>query len=347
MSAKAGNSPRILITRLSHIGDCVLTLPLVCAIKRAYPDSFISWAVESPTHKLLGDHPCIDKMIVVPKGLAKNPFKWAAVSKQFRELKIDLAIDPQSLTKSSLIGRLSGASTRLGFAPPYRREFSKYLNNEFVETKHEHLVDRTLDFLGHPSLNVSDRGVEFRLLTKERDRTTIGDFLKANRLPSFLAINPGGSWESKLWLPKRFGFVARYAFHSFALRTVVSWAGPEERQMAEEIVESSDGHAILAPSTTLGELAALYQRAAAFIGCDTGPLHIASAVGAKCVGLHGPTLPQKSGAYGDQHVAVQRWYQGARHRKRASNMAMRDITVDDVCVALDQLFATRSNRLAA
>ena len=131
------------------------------------------------------------------------------------------------------------------------------------------------------------------------------------------------------------------------MRSVVSWAGPEEKRMAEEIVESSNGAAILAPSTTLGELAALYKKASAFIGCDTGPLHIASAVGTSCVGLHGPTLPEKSGAYGEQHVAVQSWFQGSRNRKRASNLAMRDISVDDVCVALDKLFEVKSRRLAA
>lgn len=347
MDATQQESPRILITRLSHIGDCVLTLPLVCAIKRAYPKAFICWAVESPTHKLLGDHECVDKMIVVPKGLARKPFRWAAVAKQFRELNLDIAIDPQSLTKSSLIGKLSGASTRLGFAPPYQREFSRYLNNQFVEARHEHLVDRTLDFLGHEVLDISDREVEFRLPISDSDKSTIGNFLSTNHLSSFLAINPGGSWESKLWLPKRFGFVARYVSHSFGMRSVVSWAGPDELRMAKEIVESSDGAAILAPPTTLGELAALYQRGSAFVGCDTGPLHIAAAVGTRCVGLHGPTLPQKSGAYGDQHVAVQRWYQGARNRKRASNLAMRDISVDDVCVALDKIFSTLPNRVAA
>ena len=136
-------------------------------------------------------------MIVVPKGLAKSPFKWPAVAGQLRKLKFDLVIDPQSLTKSSLIGRLSGAPTRIGFSPPYRREFSKYLNTDFVEAKHEHLVDRTLDFLSHEAIGISDRQVEFRMPINKREDLAMSDFLQANGLDSFLALNPGASWESK------------------------------------------------------------------------------------------------------------------------------------------------------
>ncbi len=347
MVATQGRSPKILITRLSHIGDCVLTLPLVCAIKRVYPESFIAWTVESPTHKLLADHPCVDKMITVPKRLARSPLKWLTISKQLSELEIDLVIDPQSLTKSSLVGKLSGAKRRLGFASPYGREFSPFLNTDFVEAKHEHLVDRTLDFLGHESLAVSDRTIEFRLPIQTQDKLVASQFLAANELTSFLAINPGASWISKRWLPRRFGFVAQYAMHSSSIRSVVTWAGDEELRMAKEIVEVSNGAAILAPPTSLGQLAALYEKSTAFIGCDTGPLHIAVAAGAPCIGLHGPTLPSRSGAYGEQHISVQRWHQNDRNRKRGENLAMQAITVDDVCTAVDRMFASFSSKRAA
>lgn len=341
MDATQGPAPRILITRLSHIGDCVLTLPLACAIKRNCPNAFVAWAVESPTHKLLGNHPCIDEMVVVPKGLARKPLMWRGVRKQLRELNIEIVIDPQSLTKSSLIGRLSGAPQRLGFASPYGKELSPLLNTGSVKAdpQHIHLVDRTLDFLGHELLAMSDREVEFRLPIESKDQLTVERFLKSEKTQTFLAINPGASWRSKRWVNKRFAYVAQYASHAFGKPSVVTWAGEEERLMAKEIVENSAGAAILAPATTLGELAALYQRAELFIGCDTGPLHIAAASGTRCVGLYGPTLPTKSGAYGKEHFAVQRWHQDDRNRKRGDNDAMQDITVDDVCVALDGMLA--------
>lgn len=347
MAAKQGRSPRILITRLSHIGDCVLTLPLACAIKRAYPDSTIAWTVESPTQKLLAGHACIDEMITIPKGLASRPQKWFGLAKKLRPMQFDISIDPQSLTKSSLIGKLSGAKTRLGFASPYGRELSKFLNSDFIDAQHEHLVDRTLDFLSHESLRVEDRSVEFRLPIPTSDQLAMSQYLASKETGAFVTINPGASWASKRWLPKRFGFVARYAMHSFSMRSVVTWAGEEELAMAKEIVSVSEGSAILAPPTTLGQLAALYEKAEVFIGCDTGPLHIAAATGTRCVGLYGPTLPTRSGAYGNHHVAVQSWHQSDRNRKRAANLAMQDISVDDVCVALDKVFAKRVSRFAA
>jgi len=331
------SAPRILITRLSHIGDCVLTLPLVCAIKRALPDAFIAWVMESPTHQLLEDHPCIDEIIRVPKGWLKKPLKWKPLRKRLTALKIDIVIDPQSLTKSSMLGKMSGAPLRLGFDSPYGRELSSMCNTQFIKTQHSHLVDRTLDFLEHSSLKIEDRTVEFRLPIQMTDHETVVSWLQAQELGDFFAINPGASWESKRWLPKRFGFVARYIQQAYGLRSLVTWAGEEESAMAQEVVENSRGAAIAAPATSLGELAAFLEKSQAFIGCDTGPLHIAAATGARCIGLYGPTLPTDSGAYGEQHVAVQRWHQNDRNRKRATNLAMRDITVDDVCVAIDQM----------
>lgn len=345
MNTTHETSPRILITRLSHIGDCVLTLPLACAIKRAYPNSWIGWTLESPTHKLLQNHPCIDELIVVEKGLAKKPWKWGRLRKQLRASQYDIAIDPQSLTKSSLIGWLSGASTRLGFSSPYGRELSTLLNNQFVKTEHEHLVDRTLDFLGHSDMGVSDRSVEFRLPIAAADQESMAAFLRSQKMDQFVAINPGASWDSKRWVTKRFGFVARYAYSAFEVPTVVTWAGNAEKQLADEIVSESRGAAVLAPPTSLGELAAILKRSMTFIGCDTGPLHIAAATGCPCIGLHGPTLPTRSGAYGPDHLAVQRWHQSDRNRRRGENLAMRDITVEDVCMALDQMMARLSQPL--
>ena len=339
MTDPINKSPRILITRLSHIGDCVLTLPMACAIKRAMPNAWIGWAMESPTHKLLADHPCIDQIIVTPKGWLAKPTEWFKQRKRLKDLNFDIALDPQGLTKSSVLGSLSKAPIRIGFSAPHGRELSSMCNNRFVGTQKTHLVDRSLDLLSHARLGIENPKVEFRLPIQVADSETIVGWLNGENLLSFLAINPGASWASKRWIPERFGYVARYAFKAFGIRSVVTWAGEEERAMAEAALATSKGAAILAPETTLGELAALFQEARTFIGCDTGPLHIAAAVGTQCIGLYGPTLPTHSGAYGDQHIAIQQWHQSDRNRKKATNLAMKDISVDEVCNAVDQVMA--------
>ena len=216
-------------------------------------------------------------------------------------------------------------------------------NNRFVKTQNTHLVDRTLDLLSHERIGIKDPKVEFRLPIKNTDLETIQSWLEKQKLLIF-HDKPGASWASKRWLSKRFGYVARYAEKAFGIRSIVAWSGDEEREMAKAAISKSKGSAILAPATTLGELAALVRESKAFIGCDTGPLHIAAATGTQCIGLYGPTLPTHSGAYGSNHIAIQRWHQSDRNRKKAANLAMADITVDDVCEAIDQLMSSKTQK---
>ena len=132
-------SPRILITRLSHIGDCVFTLPVLCELRRAFPQAHICWAVESPSHQLLDDHDALNETIRIPKGWVKSPGLIKEMRRQLREYRFDLVIDPQSLTKSSALGWLSGSKRRIGFAKPWGRELALLLNNEKVHPQSKHL----------------------------------------------------------------------------------------------------------------------------------------------------------------------------------------------------------------
>ena len=114
--------PRILITRLSHIGDCVLTLPMLCAIRRKVPKAFIAWAVEPPSQQLLNLHPDIDKIIPVPKGWMSKPKCWPELFRSLRQPNFDFAIDPQGITKSAALARISRAKTRVGIRGRWGRE---------------------------------------------------------------------------------------------------------------------------------------------------------------------------------------------------------------------------------
>ena len=119
--------------------------------------------------------------------------------------------------------------------------------------------------------------------------------------------------------------------------------------MAETIVRSARDAAMLAPKTSLQELSALLQSATFYLGCDTGPMHMATSVGTPCVGLYGPNRPEESGAYGPQNIHVQAWYQdgSCRERRNAENLAMRDISVEDVCVACDRMVKRLKKRSVA
>lgn len=332
--------PRILICRLSHIGDCILTLPMVNAIRERFPCAFIAWAVEAPSDQLLALHPGIDRLIRVPKNWLKKPSCWGTLLGDLRQHRFDIAFDPQGITKSALLGWLSGARRRVGAKGRWGRELSVLLNNELIETNGAHLVDRSLELLRPVEIPTHD--IKFNLPICVDSQQQVEQFLNRQSLESdFMLINPGASWASKRWEVERFASVAEAAWRQFAIRSVVTWAGAEEHAMAATIHRLSPESTVVADKTSLRQLAALCQKATCFIGCDTGPLHIAAAVGTPCIGLYGTTRPEESGAYGDQHIAIQKSYQAGscRQRRTAENRAMQLIQVADVLPAIEQILS--------
>jgi lipopolysaccharide heptosyltransferase I len=342
-----GNDPRILVCRLSHIGDCVLTLPMIHELRRGFPGAQISWAMERPSHKLLGGHSAINEVLLVPRGWMKSAGAIRDLHRELKRRRFDVAIDPQSIMKSALLGRLSGAKTRIGFGGIHGRELSPLFNNCRIHPQSTHLVDRSLELIR--PLVPDARFRKFGLPVAPEAAASIAGFLES-RLDGrpFVVINPGASWPSKRWENDRFAALACALAHEPGIISLITWAGSDEQAMADAIVESSAGCAVKAPATTLPELAALLQAAVLFIGCDTGPLHIAAAVGTPCTGLYGPTRPVDSGAYGDQHVALQVRYHagGCRQRRQAANDAMRAISTEMVIEAVRQQLQRVRNRQA-
>lgn len=339
-------TPRILISRLSALGDCLLTMPLLCALRDHFPRASLTWVVEHNAAPLVRGHRCLDHLIVLRKGWLKSPRQILRLRHQLRELQIDIAIDPQGLLRSGLAARLSGAPRRIGFAAPVGRELTPWLATQTVEPESSHVVDRQLELL--VPLGVKWPRVRFEVPEDDSAAARVDDYLRDLRCDALAVINPGATWDSRLWLMERYGQVARHLSQR-GYASVVTWAGQRERGWAQAIVESSAGTAHLAPSTTLPELAALVRRARLFVGSDTGPLHLAAAVGTPCVGLYGTTRPEQSGPYGSQHIVLQEFYQAGstRQRRTAANEAMRAISVERVCRACDEVTERSSLARAA
>lgn len=337
--------PRILITRLSAIGDCILTMPLLCALRRQFPEAFLAWATQSGPAKLLQGHECLDELIVVSRGWLKSPRMIWQLRRRLRAGQFDIALDPQSLTKSAALAWLSGAPRRIGFAAPRGRELSMWLNNELQRPTRPHLVDCQMDLL--QTLGGTPADVRFAVPSEPAACAAIVSFLAGAGLAgAFAVINPGAGWDSKLWPAERFAQVAVHLGQRCGLPTVVVWAGDRERGWAAHIAAIAQGLAILAPPTTLPELAALLRKARLFVGSDSGPMHLAAAVGTPCVALFGPTRPEDCGPYGSRHVTVQAYYQGgtSRQRRQAANDALRAISVTMVLAACEQVLARDLDR---
>lgn len=343
------SKPRILITRLSAIGDCVHTLPLVAALRERYPHAFIAWATQGAGASVLRGAEGLDEIIVVDRRWMN---RWSSISKlrkQLRGFEFDVTVDPQSLTKSAMIAWLTGAPKRIGFTAGQARELAPWLNNTLVQPKHDHVVQRYLELLG--PLGIEQPRPVFRLPHDEQASASMMRFAAArildktaiasHNVPRFALLNVGAGWNSKRWPHARYAEVAKYLSNSHGLPSIVLWAGDEERAMAAEVVASSAGTALMAPPTSLRELTELCRLAEIFVGSDTGPLHIAAAVDTPCVSMYGPTKPSICGPFGAGHIALQQWYQGGNSKQRRSddNSAMRAIPVEHVCDGCDQIVA--------
>jgi lipopolysaccharide heptosyltransferase I len=327
-----------LITRLSAVGDCIHTLPLAAAIRARYPRTMIAWCCESGAAPLVKAHPAVNRMVVLPKGWLKSPAAVYRARQQLRALKCDIVIDPQSLSKSALAGWLSGARTRIGFAPPQGREVAPWLHNIRIERTATHVVDSYLELL--QPLDIVKPPVKFGIHPGEEATSSIDKFLYHTSLSQgFSILNVGAGWESKVWPAERYAEVARHLGHSRRLKTVVVWAGEREKRAAEEIVSASVGNAVLAPKTSLLELASLVKQAKFFVGSDTGPLHLAASFGVPCVALFGPTSPEVCGPYGTGHITLHKPVAGNDEMRSEDNRAMCAISVDEVCDACEQILS--------
>lgn len=340
-------SPRILIVRLTAMGDVIHGLPVATALRRQFPDAMIAWAVEGRAAELIEGHPDLDAVVNLPRRWWRSVRTAKTVRRQLRELNFDVAVDLQCLTKSAVVAWMSGAKRRLGVAGRNGRELSKTLNNELTDVRASHVVEHYLGIL--EPLGIVDPEVEFKMPERETDATFAIESLSRLALAGqqFAVLNPGAGWPSKLWPAERYGQLARHLWSEHGIKSLAVWCGSDERQLAQQIVDTSDGLAVLAPSTTMTQLAAITRRASLFVGSDTGPMHLSVAVGTPTISLHGTSRAEWCGAYGPTNACLQAFYQdgSARERRQADNTAMRAIDLPMVTEACDKMLSTQ-NKLA-
>ena len=333
------DTPRILICRLSAIGDTILTLPVACALREHIPKAYIAWVVEKKAAPMIRKHQTLDHVIEFERGWFTSLRGIRSAREELRSHQFDVTIDCQGLTKSSLAGWLSGAPKRIGCGGYHGGELSRILNNTLVTPVFTHLTDRSLELL--IPLGIHSPKVRWKLPIPEAARSWASRWRRMVPSNLLAVLNPGATWESRLWEPDRFAATAKYIHDRYNYRSVVVWGTCDERVTAEKIVEFSNAAATLAPDTDLHHLAALIETADLFISADTGPLHIAVAAGTSTIGLYGSTRPGDSGPYGQ--IALQKAYEtgSRRHRRSADNSAMRQIGVEHVCEAIDELESKR------
>jgi heptosyltransferase-1 len=297
----------ILIVKLSAIGDVIHALPVAHALKQTYPNARITWVVEKPAYDLLTDNPDIDEIIIFDKpkfksltGLLSNGYTF---SKLLKSHNFDLAIDLQGLFKSAAISYLSGAPKRLVYCNA--RELSDKIGQR-IRGNHEngHVVERYLDVARHLGCNIEQ--VVFPINSTELEAQ------KANAIANhaglrlenpYVVLAPGTNWPSKCWSTTHFAKLADKLYDDNLIPVIIG--GPSDQRLASEIIENTKIPPIdLTGKTSLKQLAYIIKKSQAFVGGDTGPMHLAVAVGAKVVAMFGPTDPKRNGPYGSTHTIL-------------------------------------------
>lgn len=312
----AGRFLKILIIKPSSLGDIIHSLPLLNRLRKSFDDSFIHWVIDKSFREILEGHPMIDRLWVINKDEWKNINKFGVTLKNlkkfFKDLRAeryDLVIDIQGLLRSGIIAKATGSRFRIGFSEA-REGASVFYTHTVKGGRDVHAVDRYLkvaDFLG---LKRDDIQFPFPPLP-ELPIDGMPDLLKKD----YAVIAPGARWPTKIWPPERFGKVASM----LPLKTVVV-GSPSESCLAEEVVRSSQGKALsIAGKTGLKELAAVIGRARFMLCNDSGPMHIAAAMGVPVFAIFGPTDHLKTGPYGEGHTIIRNNVSCSPCRKRRCN----------------------------
>jgi heptosyltransferase I len=341
---------RVLLCRLSAIGDCILTIPLAVRIKELWPNCKLTWVVDCPAAQLLQPHPAVDEVMKIERHWVKNSRLWTSLREVLRARKFDVSLDPQGLIKSGLIAWLSGAKLRLGFDYSQARELAPLLATRRIRRTARHMADTYLELLT-PWATFHCGNAKFNMPVYTAAVEKLPEILtqsKLDRNEEYICVAPGAGWTTKLWPVERYAQVAEYMLANHQIRTLVVWAGDNEKLMAQAIAEKSGGAAVVAPRTSLTELAEVARRSSLFLAGDTGPLHLAAAMKTPCVGLFGPTWADEVGPYGSGHIAVQSpQLPSGRSMRLGNNNAMQAIEVEEVIGACVKALIQSRDRQAA
>jgi heptosyltransferase I len=295
---------KALIVRTSSIGDVVHTLPALSALSRA--GFRAGWLVEPAARPLVARNPLVDPAVVVPPAKRFQGAPALEALRRLRAERFDVALDFQGLWKSAAWAWLSGARRVIGFSAAWRREgASQVLVGEPVEldTRAVHVIDKNLALLAALGIDAIGHR-EFPLPPTSAEAAVVAGRLGERGVDRFALLSPAGGWASKRWPAERFALLAQ-GLRANGLRSLVSW-GPGEEHLARQVAAASDGAAeALFPSSLL-EYVEMARRAAVVVAADTGPLHLACAIGVPVVALFGPTDPARNGPFSEDDAVVRR-----------------------------------------
>jgi heptosyltransferase-1 len=336
---------RILIVRLSSMGDVIHGLPAAVMLRQAFPQATIGWLIEERWTELLcaistprsgkrsPERPLVDALHAVKlkqwRSTLFSTQTWERIAASLSDLRsrqYDLAIDLQGAARSAILARWSGASTIYGAIQPRENLASLWYTRKNI-THRSHVVEQYAEIA--QSVTGEARSIPDAILPCDPvAEQFVEKRLRELDLHDFVILNPGAGWGAKQWPAERYGAVAQ-GLACKGIRTFINF-GPGEQSLAK-IAEAASGGTARALSFSVGELLALTRRARLFIGGDTGPMHLAAALHIPVVALFGPTDPARNGPFRTRSIVL-------RHQNSLTRLSHRNdadpgllaITTDEV-----------------
>jgi lipopolysaccharide heptosyltransferase I len=327
----------------------VHAIPVAAALRRAFPAARIDWLVSAKHGEILDLVPVIDRALVVNdrEGSTGGRSLWQSVL-ELRRTRYEAVLDLQGLLKSAVLARLSGAPRVVGFASSYARERLARLwytevhdpgrGGLYDPRETRHVVEINLGILSR--FGIEPAPPEFPIADVD---SVVARWTMDHARGRYALLNPGAAWPNKRWPPERFGRVAIELRDRHDLPSMVLW-GPGEEPLARTVVEAAGGAALLSPKTTVADLVALARGAAVMVSGDTGPTHIAVAVGTPLVGVFGPTRAVRNGPLWPRDLAVTRDAVCQCHhlrRCKLDRMCLMDIETSEVVAAVERRLSLR------
>lgn len=350
------NIHRLLVVRLGSMGDVIHTLPAVIALRRSFPDAMIGWVIEERWAELLctlstprsgpcsRQRPLVDKIHTVnTRAWRSSPFSnqtWEQIAAGLSELRAgryEIAADFQGAARSALIARWSGAPVIYGVAQPRENVASLFYTRQ-VLARGTHIIEQNLSLaqaVARQPLEISPVELPY----DETAETECDRRLSDQDIGKFVLLNPGAGWGAKQWPAERYGYVAKQLAED-GFKTLIN-SGPGEKNLAQA-VEATSGGAAEEIACSLTQLIAITRRASLFIGGDTGPMHLAAALGIPVVGIFGPTDPARNGPFGTQSIVLRNPASPTTHsRRQQPDQGLLEISSDQVLAAARQLIRSQ------
>jgi heptosyltransferase-1 len=323
--------PGFLVMRLGSLGDIVHTFPAVGGVRQSFPNAEIVWLTHPKWETLVKASNLASEVWTV------DTRDWATLRgmlSRIRRHRFAAAIDYQGLWKSASIPFFARVPKRIGFSSETVREAGVPLF--YTDRVHVNPAAHLADQNGELSVRAGAKPgtAAVRLQVSLDDETSVKKTLRSQGIAEYVVLSPGGGWRSKCWPAERFGKLALRVLEEMKLRCVIN-AGPGEEDLVQGVLASAGAARPATYSSNLGELMALLKNASAVVAGDTGPLHLADALGAPVVAIFGPTDPARNGPYRHSGVVL-RWEGAETTYKRGTepDESLLHVNVDEVMSAL-------------